>query len=318
MLIIGAEEVRALAPMPELIDALARAFVDHSTMPPRQVTPIPGGTGERLLLTMPAFETSGFGIIKLATVFPDNSDVSLPTIQGAILVFSDRGEAIAIIDGATVTQLRTGAASALASRYLSRTNSSHLLIVGTGALTPAMVAGHIAERPISRVSIWGRRTERITASLAQIRDWVGPEIELSPCNDLARGVSEADIVSCATSAATPLVLGEWLKPGTHIDLVGSFSPEKREADDCAVLRARIFVDTFEGALSEAGDLLQPMRDGLIARERIESELSSLISGKAEGRRNETEITLFKSVGAALEDLAAARVILGRVESKAMI
>src|SRR6185312_14455845 len=150
MRVLGAAEIRALAPMPQLIDSLREAFRNPPKSPGRQVTPIPGGKGDRLLLYMPAFDREGAGAIKLATVFPDNSDKGLPTIQAALVVFSATGAPVALLDGAMVTRLRTGAASALASTYLSRADSAHLLIIGTGALAPYMALGHATVRPIRR------------------------------------------------------------------------------------------------------------------------------------------------------------------------
>jgi alanine dehydrogenase len=275
--------------------------------------PIPGGRGDRLLLYMPAFDREGGGAVKLATVFPDNSDRGLPTIQAALVLFSSTGTPVALLDGAMVTRLRTSAASALASTYLSRTDSEHLVVIGTGALAPYMALAHCNVRPIRRVAVAGRREDRIRETVTEIRTLVGSEIEVEAADSLEKVVRAADIVSCATSSAQPVLAGKWLRSGAFLDLVGSFSPTRREADDEAVVRSRIFVDTFEGALTEAGDLLQPLEHGLIGRERIEGELSDLVSGRAVGRRKADEIILFKSVGTAIEDLAAAKLIVAAAQ-----
>jgi ornithine cyclodeaminase len=258
---------------------------------------------------MPAFDAEGGGVVKLATVFPDNPANELPTIQAAIVVFSKTGAPIALLDGAIVTKLRTGAASALASTYLSREDSARLAMFGTGALTPYMVLAHCAARPITRVSICGRHPQRATATAAAVRAIVGTHIEVLVPQSIEKAVAAADIVSCATSSANPVLAGKWLKPGTFVDLVGSFSPAKRETDDDVVLRSRIFVDTFEGAFSEAGDILDPIKRGVIDRNRVEGELTDLVCGRATGRANPEEITLFKSVGTAIEDLAASQLIV---------
>lgn len=308
MLVLNAEKIRALAPMPRLIECLHNAFRTECIVPSRQVATMPGGAGDRLLLSMPAFDPEGGGVVKLATVFPDNQAQGLPTIQAAIVVFSETGTPVALLDGTVVTQLRTGAASALASKYLSRADSSHLVIIGTGALAPTMAAAHCAVRPITRVSVWGRRPERATATAAAIRSLVHHDTEVLVPNSVEEAVATADIVSCATSSPTPVLAGKWLKPGTFVDLVGSFSPSKREADDDVVLRSRIFVDTFEGALTEAGDLVDPLARGVIDRKRIEGELADLVSGRVSGRLSHDEITLFKSVGTAIEDLAASHLL----------
>jgi ornithine cyclodeaminase/alanine dehydrogenase-like protein (mu-crystallin family) len=314
MLVLSGEQIHALAPMPRLIARLEDQFRAGCVVPPRQVTAMPGGAGERLFLTMPAFASEGGTAVKLATFFPDNPARGLPTIQAAIVLFSPTGTPMAILDGTTVTRLRTGAASALASKYLSRDDSSQLVIIGTGALAPAMAAAHCAIRPITRVSVWGRRPNRAAATAGSIRSLVGDHVEVVVTAALDQAVATADIVSCATSSATPVLAGRWLRPGAFVDLVGSFSPTRREADDEVVLRSRIFVDTLEGALAEAGDLLDPLGRGIIERSRIEGELGDLVCGRAQGRVSEDEIITFKSVGTALEDLAAARLVVESARS----
>jgi ornithine cyclodeaminase len=264
---------------------------------------------------MPAFNPNGDGVVKIATVFPDNQVRGLPTIQASIVVFSQTGTPVALLDGAVVTRLRTGAASALASNYLSRVDSSHLVIIGTGALAPSMAAAHCAARPIEKISVWGRRHERADEAAAAIRALVSRDIEVSVALSLETSVRDADIISCSTSSPTPVFSGKWLRPGTFVDLVGSFSPTKREADDDAVMRSRIFVDTFEGALTEAGDLLDPLARQVITRGRIEGELADLVCGRVKGRKNRDEITLFKSVGTAIEDLAAAQLVVARARGE---
>lgn len=313
MLVLTAEDVRSLAPMRRLIDALAEAFRAGCVTPPRQVVSVPGGGGDRLLLSMSAFGSDGRAVVKIATVFPGNAARRLPNIQAAVLVFSETGAPIALLDGTAVTRLRTGAASALASRYLSRADSAHLSIVGTGALAPSMAAAHCAVRPIRRISVWGRSIERAAEAANRIESFVNADIEVRTAASVEAAVAEADIVSCATSSPTPLVMGEWLRPGTFVDLVGSFSPYKREVDDCAVLRSRIFVDTFEGALTEAGDLLDPLSRGVIDRRHIEGELADLVRGLVPGRSGQEEVTLFKSVGTASEDFATATLVLASAQ-----
>jgi ornithine cyclodeaminase len=309
MLTLTAHQIRALAPMPRVVACLEAAFRAGCVAPPRQILHMPGESDGRMMLVMPAFHPEGGASIKMATVFPDNASKGLPTIQAAIVVFSSTGAPVALLDGTTVTHLRTAAASALASRYLSREDSAHLVLFGTGALAPAMVEGHCAVRPIKRVSVCGRRPERAAATAEEIRSRIGDQVDIVVPDSIDAAIATADIISCATSSATPIVPGKLLKPGTFVDLVGSFSPSKREADDDVVRRARIFVDTFEGALSEAGDLLEPLARNIITRERIEGELADLVSGRVRGRANADEIILFKSVGAAIEDLALSRLLV---------
>lgn len=295
--------------MPRLIESLRSAFAGGFLAPARQVATLPGGQGDRLFLYMPAFSPDGGAAVKLSTIIPDNGARGLPTIQAAVVVFSQTGAPIAMLDGGMITRLRTGAASALAASYLSRVDSSHLLIIGTGALAPYMALGHCSVRPIRHVSVSGRDATRAEATAAQIRSVVGGGVEVSVVTSLEHAVAAADIVSCATSSTQPVLAGKSLRPGTFVDLVGSFSPSRREADDEAVLRSRLFVDTMEGALSEAGDLLDPMRRGIIDRSLIEGELADLVCGRVKGRGGQQEIILFKSVGTAIEDLAAAQLIM---------
>jgi len=310
MLVLGPEEIRALAPMPRLIDCLQQVFRGGCVAPLRQLAKMPGGCSERLFVSMPAFHPDGSTIIKVVTVCPDNSTTKgLPTIQAAVLLFSEKGTPTALLDGTTITHLRTGAASALASRYLSREDSTHHVVIGTGALAPVLAEAHCAVRPITRITVWGRRPERARATAATIRSRVSAHIEVHVAKSVEQEIPTADIVSCATSSSAPVLLGKWLKSGAFVDLVGGFSPSKREADDDVIMRARIFVDTFEGALAEAGDLIDPLARGVISRNRIEGELPDLVCGRVAGRATGSEIIVFKSVGTAIEDLAASKFVV---------
>jgi len=308
MRVIGADQVRVRADLPRLIDSLERAFRSDAVVPQRQVLTLPGNAAGQFLV-MPAFDADGSAAVKLVTYLPANAGRGLPTVQAAVVAFSREGAPVAILDGTMVTRLRTAAASALASKYLSRPDSSRLTVVGTGALAPWMAAAHAVVRPVERIDVWGRRPERVSATVDAIRELVGARLTVDAAPALEESVRAADIVSCATSSPAPLVSGRWLRTGTFVDLVGSFSPSTREADDDVVRRARIFVDTFEGALAEAGDLIDPIARGVIDRERIEGELADLVKGRIAGRRTAEEITLFKSVGTALEDLAAVQLLL---------
>lgn len=310
MQLLDAEQVRARAPLPRLIDCLEQAFRRGATVPRRLDYSPPGGEGGRHFLMMPAFDPDGTTAVKLVTYLPDNPARGLPTIQAVVAVFSSEGTPLALLDGTMVTRLRTAAASALASKYLSRPDSARLALVGTGALAPWMAAAHAVVRPIRRIDVWGRRPERVQATITAIREIMARDVDIHAAPALEDSVRSADIVGCATSSATPLIAGRWLRPGAFVDLVGSFTPAAREADDETVRRARIFVDTFEGALAEAGDLLDPIARGVIGRERVEGELAGLVRGEVAGRQTPDEIIVFKSVGTALEDLTAARLALG--------
>jgi alanine dehydrogenase len=309
MRVFGAEEIQELITPRSLVEVLRRAFQADLVCPSRQIVAVPGSTQQRLCLIMPAFDRSGAGAVKLVTVFPGNVARAIPTIQAAILLFSEDGTPVAMLDGTIVTRLRTAAASALASTFLSRQDSAHLVIIGTGSLAPHMAAAHAAVRPICRISICGRREAAAERTAAAIRLMVKPEVEVLSASSVKTAVASADIVSCVTSSATPVLAGRWLREGAFVDLVGGFSPDKREADDDVMRRSRIFVDTFEGAMTEAGDILDPLSRGIIAREQVEAELADLVSGRHVGRATDKELVTFKSVGTAIEDLAAAQAVL---------
>jgi ornithine cyclodeaminase/alanine dehydrogenase-like protein (mu-crystallin family) len=240
-------------------------------------------------------------------VMPGNRDRDRPTVN-AIYVLLDRvtGEPLAVIDGEALTLCRTAAASLLAARYLARADARNVLVVGTGRLAPYMARAHCHGRDVTRLRIWGRNGVGAQTLAQMLRD---EGLPAQAVDDLEQSVREADIVSCATTATAPVVRGAWLSPGCHLDLVGGFRRSMREADDAAVSRARVYVDTYAGALSEAADIVDPIERGVIARSDVLGELAQLVSGAAEGRTAPGDITLFKSVGTAIEDLAAARLLL---------
>lgn len=309
--------VDAALSYPALVDVLQHAFEKGAIAPLRHHHTIAlYGRPEATLLLMPAWEAKSPGAlvagrymgVKTVTVFPDNAALGKPAVFGTYLLLSaESGETVAITDATRLTAWRTGAASALASRYLSRADASRLLMVGAGALAPHLIRAHASVRPIREVAIWNRSPLRARA-LAQALDSTG--LSISIAEDLETAVRHSDIVSTATISAEPLIRGAWLKPGTHVDCVGAYRPNMRETDDEVVRRARIFVDTRAGAFGEAGDILQPLEAGVITRDAILGELAELAHGTVAGRRTPEEITLFKSVGAAIEDLAAAIAVLG--------
>ena len=309
MRVLDAASVEAALDYPRLIEALRAAFRDGATVPVRSHHRVATEGAPGTLLLMPAWTKGGPIGVKIATVFPDNGARGLPAVQAVYLLMDGTtGTPMALLDGPTLTARRTAAASALAADYLARRDAERLLIVGTGAVARQLIPAHAAARPIRRVMVWGRNPAKAEALAAEAR---GRGLVAEGVSDLAAAAAQADIVSCATLAREPLIAGEWLAPGTHLDLVGGFTPQMREADDAAVRRAGLFVDTREGALSEAGDLVDPIRRGIIRTEDIRADLHDLCSGRHPGRRSEEEITLFKSVGTALEDLAAARLAVGQ-------
>jgi ornithine cyclodeaminase len=308
MRVITAEEIDRVLTYPALVDALREAFKADIAAPVRHHHTLKQPGADATLLLMPAWTAGAQGGepflgTKIVTVFPDNGKISKPAVLGSYILMSGAtGEPLAVIDGTALTRWRTACASALAASYLAREDASHLVMIGAGALAPHLVRAHASVRPIKKVTLWNRTRGRAVQAAFGLAVG-GLEVEVS--DDLEAAVREADIVSCATLSAEPLVRGKWLKKGAHVDLVGGFTPKMREADDDAVKKARVYVDTRAGATKEAGDIVQPLKSGALKKESIHGDLFELTRGKAKGRSGNMQITLFKSVGTAIEDLAAA-------------
>ncbi|MBL8580956.1 MAG: ornithine cyclodeaminase family protein [Rhizobiaceae bacterium] len=307
---VAADIDRALT-FPSLVETLREAFRAGAVQPVRHHHTVerPDGAASTLLL-MPAWtdfvrmgaSDDGFIGVKVVTVSPDNNAIGKPAVMGLYLLLDGRtGEPKALIDGQRLTQWRTACASALAATWLAREDAERLLIVGAGAMAPFLARAHAAVRPIRAIRIWNRTAANAEAAAAGLR---GLGLPAEAAADLEAELQQADIISSATIATEPLVKGALLRPGTHVDLVGGFTPSMREADDEAVRRARVFVDTRAGAGKEAGDIVQPLASGVLRPDQIVADLHELARGERSGRESRDEITLFKSVGAALEDLAA--------------
>lgn len=313
MRIVRASEVEAALGYSDLVEALRNAFRRETTVPLRHHHTIPTGGREATLLLMPAWSApdpapAHVGV-KIVTVYPDNATQELPSVMGTYLLLDGAtGVPTASIDGPALTARRTAAASALAADYLARPDARRLLMVGTGRLAGNLIEAHAATRPISETVIWGRDRNK-AERLAQHLDSFAHRVTAT--GDLETAAREADIISCATTSRDPLIHGDWLIDGVHVDLVGGFRPDMREADDRVIQRGRIFVDTRAGALAEAGDIVQPITAGVLKADDIAGDLFELCRGKRSGRRSPAEITVFKSVGSALEDLAAAELLMVR-------
>lgn len=303
MIVLDAARTAAALPFDRLIPTLRAAFVTGAEVPLRHRHDLaqPDGTTSALLL-MPAWRAGGLLGVKVVSVFPGNGARNLPAVSSSYLLCDgETGQHLALIDGGEITGRRTAAASALAASFLARDDAASLLIVGSGHIAGLLADAYRAVRPIERVLIWNIRPAGAERLAERLR---GEGYAAEAITDLAAAVASADIVSCATLARAPLIRGEWLRPGTHLDLIGGFTPAMREADDDAVRRARVFIDT-DAALAESGDLIDPIAHGILRREDVAGSLFSLCRDETPGRRAPDEITLFKSVGSALEDLAAA-------------
>lgn len=303
MRILSPEETKAALPWDKLVDALEEGFRSEVTSPLRHHHHMKNdGVDDDVILLMPAWRDEGWGGIKLVNVHPGNSRKGLPAISSTYLLFDrETGRHRLILDGSELTARRTAAASALAAKKLARKDARRQLIVGAGRVGSNIPYAYLTALPIEEFEVWDRtdaNAERLVADLtsnghAALR-----------ATDLQAAVERADVITCATLAREPVVLGDWLRPGQHVDLIGSFTPEMREVDDAAMQRARIFIDT-DHAKVESGDIKIPLETGVISEGDILATLTELCRGQVEGRASDDEITLFKGVGLAAEDLSAA-------------
>lgn len=303
MRMLDKTETTARLPWPALREALREVFRSGCDAPLRHRHPLPQNeAAEGSLLLMPAWQAHRFTGVKIVHVTPSNA--SQPGLQAVhsvyLLSHGETGQPLCILDGGTLTDRRTAAASVLAAEYLARPESSTLLLLGSGKVAHALAEAYAERFPLQDIRVWSRRAESAQKLAA----------ELAKAGLPARAVPKADpqgadIISAATLSTTPLFDGNSVAPGTHVDLIGAFRPDMRESDSALVQRARLFVDTRAGALAEAGDVVQAIAEGAIEPEHIQADLFDLCRGNHPGRRDTDEITLFKSVGWAGEDLAAA-------------
>ena len=293
----AAATARALA-FPALVAALERMFIAGCEVPPRQVHAV----GEPLTtLVMPAWVPGRYFGLKVVNVAPGNAALGLPGVFATYQLFdANTGAPLAAIDGGEITARRTAAASALAASRLARADARRQLIVGAGRVGGLLAQAYSAVRAIDDVMVWSR-DER--SALRLVVRLAAEGIPARVVTDLATAAATADIVSCATLAAEPLIHGEWLAPGAHLDLIGGFTPAMREADDACFAGADVWIDTDE-ALVKAGDLLHPIASGALRREDVRGTLADLCASPA-APRDPLARSVFKSVGTALEDLAAA-------------
>ena len=249
-------------------------------------------------------------VVKALTLNKRNRQSGLPFIQGLIAIFDKpSGTPLGVVDAKEITYRRTAAASALAADYLATPNAEVLTLIGTGMLAPHMALAHAATRPIRRINVFGRSRDTAEATAGTISRLV-PAVQVRAVRDLPEAVREAQIVTTVTSSKSPVLHGAWISDGTHIDLVGAFAPDAREADDETIARARIFLDDRNTTLEEAGDIVLPIASGTITAKDIVGDLWELCSSQVAGRTSDSEVTLFKSVGTALEDLVAAKLTIG--------
>jgi ornithine cyclodeaminase len=317
VLVLNGEQVAQLLPMPECIkvmrDALAALARGEALVPLRTVMRVPGVSGFLGLMTgyiSPRDGQEGALGLKAVSVFPGNASRGIDTHQGAVLLFeADTGRLSALLDGAAITAIRTAAVSGVATDVLARPDASELAILGAGVQARTHIEAIAAVRPLRRVRIWSRNPERAAVLASELRRRFGFPIEAAPSAEAA--VREADLVATVTASPEPILKREWLKDGVHINAVGSSIPTSREIDTATMVAARLFVDRRESALAEAGDLLIAMREDAVTGDHIQAELGEVIIGKNPGRRSPGELTLFKSLGIAVEDVASAAYLVRR-------
>lgn len=305
MRFITADEVHEICAWDALVEALAAAHRGPKPLVGRAALEVGEGAARQTYIDMPAWQPGIAMGSKLVTVMPDNPDrfAGIAAVQALYALFDGRdGRPLAVIDGTALTYRKTAADSALGSRLLAGAEPEVLAMVGAGGLAPYLVAAHLAMKPsIERVLVWNRRLDKAEALARDIaRTGVA-----AAASELEPAVRQADIVSCATASTTPLVEGRWLKPGAHLDLVGGFTPEMRECDDACVRRARLFVDSRWFAIDQAGDLGDPIRRGVIGREKVEADLFELCRAGYGVDRHADDITLYKNAGGAHLDLFTA-------------
>lgn len=313
MLVLGRAEVEALLEPRALIDALARAFAEHATgasrVPPRTSVPV---TDDGVLLLMPAMEDASLGV-KLVSFYAGNRARGVPTVHGTYVLMDGRtGAPLAFMDAGYLTGLRTGATSAVAARYLARSDAKTLLCFGAGVQAAFQLVCLVAGLPIERIEVVGRDPERARRFAETWATRLGLPVDVM--TDVGVALARADVVTCATTATTPLFDGHRLRPGVHIDAVGTFQPTARELDSETIRRARVVIDQ-PATIDHAGDIAIPIIEGVIPRSHVAGTLADVASGTVAGRTRADEITVFKSEGFALEDLVAARLVYTQAKAR---
>jgi len=303
----GADETRARLAFAPLVDALRAMFARGCELAPRQVLELAGSGAEPVTsLVMPAWQEGGCYGVKVVNIAPGNAARGLPGLHSTYVLYdASTGVPLAWIDGDEITARRTAATSALAASWLAPAGASHLAVIGAGRIARLLPEAHRVVRPIERVTVWARSPASADALVDEL---AAQGFDACAAPSVEAAVAEADIVSCATLARAPIVFGRWLAPGSHLDLIGSFSPAMREADDACFAAARVIVDSDDAAI-KSGDLIGPLARGVVGRDEIDT-LGALARGQRDTSRPAGQRTVFKSVGSALEDLAAAMLVHG--------
>lgn len=314
ILVINSKQVRQLLPMNECMDVMEGALIalrrGEALNPLRMVLGLPEQHG--YLITMPSYVTSAMGV-KVISVMPGNHGTQYDSHMGAVLLFeAEHGSPLALMEAGAITAIRTAAVSGAATRLLARKDAGDLAILGSGVQARThLEAMHVA-RQLRRVRVWSRNPDHTRAFAEQESVRIGIQIE--PAETAQAAVTGADLICATTASAEPVLKGDWVLPGTHINLVGASLPTNRETDTALMVKARLFVDRRESTLAESGDFLIPKSEGAIDDSHIQAELGEVLLGQAAGRRSPDDITLFKSLGLAIEDLASAQLIYAKAQT----
>lgn len=305
--IINDDTVKKYLPMAACIDLMAetmvKIFSKQTRIPQRTFVPLPAETGVFAIMPGTSTNPALFGA-KLVSYIPENVAADIPAIQGVIVLFeATHGRAVAVVDAIAVTAVRTAAASGMATRALARQNAQTLVLLGYGAQASYHLDAMLAVRPIERVIVWGRSLDKAGAFAAKHGKRVKLPIEASA--DVRGAVEQADIICTVTSSPKPILKGAWIAPGTHLNLVGAFTPTTREVDTECILRASLFVEIREFALQEAGEIIIPLNAGYIDEKHIKGEIAQVITREIDGRKDAHDITCYKSLGNTAQDIAAA-------------
>ena len=319
ILIVNQDEVRRLLPMAECLEVMEETLAalarGEALLPLRQVLMLPGGQGA--FAAMPAHLSSPAAIgIKVITVFPGNHGTEFDSHQGAVLLFeTEHGQLLAVMDATSITAIRTAAVSGVATRALARPEAATLALLGTGVQAATHLEAVALVRPLQRVRVWSRDPAHVARFVEAAR--ARHPFAIEAASTAREAVSDADVVCTVTSSREPVLQGAWLRPGTHVNAVGASLRTARELDAAAVAAARVFVDRRESAANEAGDLLMARAEGAIGDDHVQAELGEVLVGRADGRRSPAEITVFKSLGLAVEDVASAHHIHARAAERGM-
>jgi len=315
-LFVNKEKIASLLPMEECIGVMEKMFrslaAGECLQPLRNIMRLPDGSG--VLGMMPGHAaTLGVMGIKVITVFHANSESGLPSHQGIVMLFDAKhGQPLMLFDALEITAIRTPAASAVATKLLSRENSSTLAIIGSGEQAKRHIEAILLVRNLKQINIWSRNEKNANHLVNELSGEYNLNVHVK--KTVQQAVQHADIICTVTASKEPVVMGDWIAPGTHINAVGSSIPFARELDTATIVKSKLFTDRYESLFNEAGDFLIPKKEGAVSDEHVKAEIGEVLSGTKKGRENDEEITVFKSLGIAAEDIFSAYYIYQKINS----